>query len=458
MNKNSLIAVLGIGMLVLIVIGALSLGPASNRVEEPVATIVPEQAVPEIVDPHHWTQQQKDLLATLALQSLPPLPPDPSNAVADNPAAAKFGHKLFFDTRFSSNGLVSCATCHKPELNFTDGLARAKGVGVTPRKAMTVVGTAYSNWFFWDGRKDSMWSQALAPTENQLEHNGNRTQFAQIIHADAGYRAEYEVIFGALPDLSDAKRFPVSAGPIPDPAASAAWKTISPEDQDAINRIFSNMGKAIAAYERLLMPGPTRFDAYIAAAIAGNQDEMKKQLTEPEAHGLQLFTGRAQCINCHNNPLLTNHSFHNTGVTPAADLPPDIGRREGVILVQEDLFNCTGKYSDAGEGECPHLQFMRTEGLELVAAFKVPTLRNVAMTAPYMHSGQIATLPEVLNHYNQAALAIRGHSEAAQLNLTPVDLQNLEAFLQTLSGPLATALELLAPPATLQQDLVPATQ
>ena len=450
MNKNTLLAVVGISVIGLIVIAAISLKPNQLTTNEVVNQApVPAKAV--IVDPYQWTQQQKELLATLSLKSLPPLPPDPSNAAADNPAAAQFGHKLFFDKRFSSNGEVSCSTCHKPELMFTDGLARAKGVGVTPRKAMTLVGVAYSKWFFWDGRKDSMWSQALGPTESAVEHGGNRTQYAHIIDNDADYHAAYETLFGKFPDLSDAKLFPASAGPVSDPAASAGWKAMSEEDQDTINRIFSNMGKSIAAYERLLMPRPTRFDAYIDATLAGNLDEMKKQLTEAESQGLQLFVGSAHCINCHNGPLLTNHSFHNTGVAPATDLPPDFGRREGVMTVMDDPFNCTGKYSDAGEDQCQHVRFARKEGLELLSAFKVPTLRNVAQTAPYMHSGQIATLTDVLNHYNVAALAVRGHSEASPLNLSPVDLQNLEAFLRTLSGPLATAPEFLAPPADLVQ-------
>ena len=445
MSKNSLIGLVFGLLLVVIMVAAMFQGPASKQDTAPVPVV--EATAPVITDPHLWTAQQKALLATLSLKRLPALPADPSNAVADNPAAASFGHKLFFDMRFSSNGQVSCATCHKPELIFTDGLPRAKGVGVTPRKAMTLVGVAYSNWFFWDGRKDSMWSQALGPTESPVEHGGNRSQYAHIIAADATYRTEYEAVFGPLPDLSDPQRFPPSAGPVADPVASAAWTAMSAEDQDTINRIFSNMGKAIAAYERLLMPGPTRFDAYIDAVLTDDKQQMQQQLTDTEAHGLQLFTGRAQCINCHNGPLLTNHSFHNTGIPPAADLPPDLGRREGVVLVAEDIFNCTGKYSDAAEGQCPHLQFMRTEGLELIAAFKVPTLRNVSLMAPYMHSGQIATLPEVINHYNQAPLAVRGHSEAAPLNLTPDDMKNLEAFLLTLNGPLATAPEYLTAPA-----------
>jgi len=460
MTRNGWWAMAGAGTVVLIVMVAFSSGPQtegpqSDQIAAPAGPVIVETpAAPITIDPHAWTREQKSLLATLSLKALPPLPPDPSNAYADNPVAAHLGHKLFFDMRFSSNGLVSCASCHKPELMFTDGLARAKGVGITPRKSMTIVGVAYSNWFFWDGRKDSLWSQALGPTENPLEHAGNRSQFAHLLYEDADYRSLYEALFGPHPDISDEGRYPRSAGPapVPGPEASEAWAKATPEDQDTINRIFANMGKAIAAYERLLMPGPGRLDAYIDAALSGDRAGMELQLSEAEAQGLQLFTGRAQCINCHNGPLLTNHSFHNTGIPPAPDLPPDLGRSEGIMLVMEDPFNCTGKYSDANEGDCAHLRFARTEGVELISAFKVPTLRNISKTAPYMHSGQIANLTDALKHYNEAPLAIRGHSEIEPLNLTPVDLQNLEAFLRALDSPLTTPPELLVPPVSVQRD------
>ena len=102
-----------------------------------------------------WSADEITALRGLWLGSLQPLSKDPSNAVADDPRAASLGHKLFFDTRLSKNGAVSCASCHQPGKNFNDGLPLARGVGTTNRKTMTVAGTAYSPWLFWDGRKDS---------------------------------------------------------------------------------------------------------------------------------------------------------------------------------------------------------------------------------------------------------------------------------------------------------------
>ena len=140
-----------------------------------------------------WSTDQITALKGLWLGSLKPLPSDPSNAVADDPKAATLGHQLFFDSRFSANGAVSCASCHVPAKNFNDGLPLAHGVGTTARKTMTVAGTAYSPWLFWDGRKDSQWAQALGPMESPVEHGGTRTQYAHLI--DEFYRTEYEAVF-----------------------------------------------------------------------------------------------------------------------------------------------------------------------------------------------------------------------------------------------------------------------
>ena len=109
-----------------------------------------------------WTADEVEVLRSLWLETLPALPPDPSNAVADNPIAAEFGRQLFFDTRLSSNGSISCATCHQAERRFTDGLQKAQAIGTTERHTPSIVGSAYSPWQFWDGRRDSQWAQALA--------------------------------------------------------------------------------------------------------------------------------------------------------------------------------------------------------------------------------------------------------------------------------------------------------
>jgi cytochrome c peroxidase len=355
-----------------------------------------------------WSEEEKFKLENLWLETLPPLPPDPSNRYADDAKAAALGQQFFFDPRFSSNGQVSCSSCHRPELNFTDGLPLAQGIGSTNRKAMTIVGTAYSPWLFWDGRKDSQWAQATEPLENANEHDLDRSSVVHLLVTN--YSATYEAVFGPLPDLLDTSRFPLQAGPVADTRAKAAWQSMTSEDQETINQIFTNFGKAVAAYERTLQPKPSRFDAYVKAVL-GQDANAQKVLSEDEIAGLKLFIGEGNCTDCHNGPLFTTNEFHNTGVPEVEGLPEDLGRANGAKLVAGNEFNCTSVYSDAAPEDCAELRFLKVEGHELERAFKVPTLRNVAKIAPYMHAGQFATLVEVLNHYNSAPEAPAGHSE-----------------------------------------------
>lgn len=393
-------------------------------------------------DPNQWNADEKEILRGLWIGSLKPLPPDPSNRYADDERAAKLGQQLFFDTRFSANGQVACATCHQPDKLFQDGLPLSVGVGTTHRRAMSIIGTAYSPWLFWDGRKDSLWAQATGPMESAVEHGGNRTQYAHLI--DQFYRAQYEAIFGPLPDLSG---LPANAGPIDDPAARAAWEAMSEAARVNVSRIYANMGKAIEAYERKIMPGPARFDRYVEAILNDDLAAARSIYTPDEAAGLRLFIGRGNCTDCHNGPLFTNNDFHNTGVPAVASLPEDTGRAKGIQQVLADEFNCLSQYSDAGQTDCAELRFIKAgDDHDLMRQFKPPSLRDVAERAPYMHAGQFKTLEEVLNHYSRAPEAPAGHSELKPLNLSETEKQQLIAFLKTLSGPLATAPEWLSAP------------
>lgn len=393
--------------------------------------------------PHSpWTDDEIASIRSLWIGSLEKLPPDPSNRYGDDPAAAALGHKLFFDTRFSSNGEVACGTCHLPDQQFQDGTPLAQGVGTTTRRTMTVIGTAYSPWLFWDGRKDSQWAQALGPLENPVEHGGNRTQYAHLVAQF--YRQEYEALFGPLPDLSG---LPASAGPVAEAQAKQAWEAMTPQERDAVTRIYANLGKAIAAYERLLQPGAGRFDRYAEAILQGDGRTAQQILTAEEAAGLKLFIGKANCTQCHNGPLFTDNHFHNTGVPAVADLPEDLGRASGAQQVQADEFNCLSEHSDAPPEACSELRYMIAEGDDLVRQFKPPSLRNVAERAPYMHAGQFASLEEALAHYNAAPAAPAGHTELKPLGLTAEEISQLIAFLRTLSGPLAVSQEWLEPPA-----------
>jgi cytochrome c peroxidase len=386
-----------------------------------------------------WSEDEIAALRSLWIGSLPPLAPDPSNRYGDDPAAAALGERIFFDTRFSSNGQVACATCHLPQMDFQDGKPLSEGVGTTNRRAMPLAGSAYSPWFFWDGRKDSQWAQALGPLESAVEHGGNRTQYAHLIEQQ--YKADYEAIFGPLPDLST---LPANAGPVEDAGARAAWEAMSEQNRQAVSRVYANIGKAIAAYERGIMPAPARFDTYVAAVINGDNEAMEATLTPDEVAGLRLFIGKANCTQCHNGPLLTDNHFHNTGIPAVAGLPDDRGRALGAPQVLADEFNCLSPYSDAGADDCAELRFMVAEGHELERQFKPPSLRNVAGRAPYMHAGQFDSLEAVVEHYNTAPAAPAGHSEIEPLNLSALELNQLVAFLHTLSGPVDASPQVLS--------------
>ena len=396
--------------------------------------------------PPDWTDPELDLMESLWIANLPPLPPDPSNAVADDPLAARLGHRLFFDPRLSGNGEFACSSCHQPDRGFSDGLLTGAALGESKRNTPSIVGSAYSPWLYWDGRKDSQWSQALSPLEDPNEQGGNRVALARLIAGDTEYRRAYTTLFGALPDLSDADRIPVAAGPIPGTPLESAWHRMDAADREAITRVFVNIGKAIAAYERLLVPGPSRFDRYVEAIADGDVSLAGSILNADEATGLRLFMGKARCIECHNGPLLTNNEFHNTGVISAPGKIPDRGRIDGIRLVRGDPFNCLGAYSDDPVKDCAELRFART-GAEVVGALRTPSLRNLQDTAPYSHQGQTPSLEQMVLHYDRAPLSMIGHNEAKPLDLNRRERAQLEAFLLTLDAPLATAPRWLAPPA-----------
>jgi len=236
---------------------------------------------------------------------------------------------------------------------------------------------------------------------------------------------------------------PETGTPQGDAQQQSNWNTLERETQTDISQFFANLGKAIAAYERKILPGGTRFDDYAAQVAAGSDDD--NALNNSEKSGLKLFIGKGQCVTCHNGPLFTNHEFHNTGVLAVGGQMPSMGRYDGVRISQEDSFNCLGKFSDASAQECIELRFAR-DANDLVGAMKTPTLRNISETAPYMHGGQMTDLAQVVNHYNDAPSSMLSHNEAKPLGLRIVERIQLEDFLLTLSAPLATEQKWLVAP------------
>lgn len=391
---------------------ALACGLVFNSVNGPVNAQTEGDITTRKWNVDGWSAEELAKIRNLWIGNLPKLPADPTNKYADDPRAADFGHKLFFDTRLSSNNKVACATCHQPGRNFTDGKPLAAGLGTTARNAPTIIGAAYNKWFFWDGRKDSQWSQATASLENPLEHNMPRGKVVDVLRRSADYRERYTAIFGPLP---------------------------AHDDKEGITRAFVNVAKAIAAYERRILPAPSKFDRYAEALINRRVPAPKDRLTLDESQGLKVFIAdqRGRCLQCHSGPMFTNQSFHNIGVQFRGPKSGELGRSAGVKALQKDEFNCLSNYSDAKPEQCSELRFLRTEGKDLVGAFKAPTLRYLGKSGPYMHNGSLRSLEDVTWHYRTTPIAGVGRSELDPFVITDTEFVQLEKFLLTLDGPIA---------------------
>ena len=384
-----------------------------------------------------WSAGERKLLRSLHLDPQSRPPPSPSNRVADDPNAARLGEMLFFDERLSADGTMSCASCHEPDRYFTDGKPRGVGVRRTGRNTPTVVGAAWLPWLYWDGRRDSLWSQALVPFEAADEMGSSRLAVVRIVGSDKKYSALYESVFGEFPDDLLSKEMPSQAGPLGDARTRAAWQGIDSASARRINAVYANIGKAVAAWERTLPLPISRFDRHVAAVLAGDR-KARRLMSRDEKAGLELFldTERTHCLRCHNGPWFTNGGFHNIGTGNFAGPELDFGRVFGVRSVVMDEFNCLGTYSDARPEACSELRFLnRNSHVPLEGAFKVPGLRNLGMTAPYMHDGRFADLESVIRFYRFPPENMQGgEHELIPLEISDAEARQLIAFLETLAS------------------------
>lgn len=332
------------------------------------------------------------------------LPPAAGNRYGDDEDAAYFGFLMFYDRRFSTVRDVSCASCHVPENSFADAKAVSEVIAGRPltRNAPSLLNAArLGPVFFWDGRADSLWSSPLFAIESPDEMNSSRVHVAIELHRANVYRTRYEKLFGALPDLSNAKRFPPDAKP-----GDAAYRAMSAEDLEAVDRIAANLGKMFEAYLRKVAAGRSKLDHFLTGDASA--------LGPAEKSGLTVFAANG-CIDCHGGPMLTDGKFHRFGETA------DRGRAGGIELLRHYAFNAKSAFFDRGVGEAPALPDAPVAADE--GAFRTPSLRNVALTAPYGHAGQILTLQELL---------ASGHG--ARRALTAAEIGELELFLMALNG------------------------
>jgi cytochrome c peroxidase len=188
----------------------------------------------------------EEIRQILKLSPLPNLPPNPTNAVADNPLAARLGQRLFFERRLSANAEVSCATCHDPQRGFSDAKPLARGLGAMERHTPSLWNVAYQRWFTWNGRADSMWAQALQPMLHQAEMGASPERLHATVSGDPVLKAEYEQLFGPIP------------GALPDGSPSA-------------DRFLAQLGKAIEAYQRQIISSGSPFDQFVEALRKGER-------------------------------------------------------------------------------------------------------------------------------------------------------------------------------------------
>lgn len=419
-----------------------------------------------------FTAQEQAALATLHYDASDP-PVDVSNAVADNPAARRFGQRLFFETAFSGAllesdnigaaahlgtmgeaGKISCAGCHVPGSNFVDSRSPHGQIslasGWTRRRSPSLLEVAFRPLFNWDGRRDTLWNQAIGVFETAAEFNTSRLFVARqtfLLH-----RAEYEAIFGAMPNMADTATYPALSAAETGcdgeaenaicrgkPGDKAEFDGMSAEAQRAVTTVTVNVAKALAAYLRLLRCGPSRFDRWL--------DGESTALTRSEQRGAALFVGKGKCVSCHSGSNLSDGQFHNVGLRPAPVAVAftdtgDRGAAEGIALALTDPLSSSGIYSDGGRGKLPSAVTPALEG-----AFATPMLRCLDGQPSFMHTGQLQSLKAVVRFFSRGgdSAGFPGTNELTPLDLTELEQADLVAFMQALQGPGAESM-LRGPP------------
>ena len=338
-----------------------------------------------------------------------PWPPvlrhDPSNRVSGKPAAIAFGRALFFDPRLSLSGAVSCATCHPPDRAWTDGLPRSRGQRVVDRNAPGLFNLRFNRWFGWDGAQDSLWAQNLRPLLDRREMGVGPGGAARLVRSDRELSCFYRRAFGAAPGADDA-------------------------------RIFVDLGKALAAFLETVVTGRTPFDDF-RDALARNDAAGRARYPAAARRGLRLFVGRGNCAFCHFGPAFTNGEFADAGVPHFVESGRvDPGRHGGIRKLRRSPYTLLGRFNDdplrSTAAGTRHVRLRQSNFGE----FRVPGLRNVALTAPYMHAGSHETLDDVADHYStidEERLHAGGERILRRLDLSARERADLVAFLETLT-------------------------
>jgi cytochrome c peroxidase len=305
------------------------------------------------------------------------------------------GRKLYFDTRLSKDGTLACATCHDVSRGFTDHRSVSEGIGdhLGKRSAPTTMNAALLQSQFWDGRAPSLEEQAKLPILNPIEMGHPDAASAMLgVNADPAYQALFQKAYGRAPNYED-------------------------------------LGRAIASFERTLIFLDAPFDRFAAGDA--------KALSPAAQRGLALFNGKARCVSCHminsSNPIGTDNLFHNIGVSARKQNFEALAEQALRVLQQSNNTEAVDKL--AIQTDMSELgRFLVTKKREDIGAFKTEQLRNVGLTAPYMHDGSLHTLWDVMDHYNKGGETnayLDGGIEP--LNLSESEINDVVAFLFALT-------------------------
>jgi cytochrome c peroxidase len=353
-----------------------------------------------------------ELDVLLELHTMPLKPPaDPTNRLADNVQAASLGNRLFHDPKLSACGTVSCSSCHDGDgRTVSTPLANGCNGGVTGRNPPTILNVGHERWFMWDMRADRLWNQAILPMTSPIEMASTPT----IVRGQlsSSYQDEYTALFGKTPT----------------------------ETED--DEILANVGKLLQAYERTVNRTRSPFDEDVKRFIAAVETSQAEAEKDPAFLGLKTFVRKGQCAVCHKGVTMTDHLFHNIGVKDSSPGAP--GQTAAVEAMLDWKFNAAGPYSDARTGhDANRLGSLRSElaekRSEMEGAYKTPTLRNVTLTAPYMHTGELATLDDVIEFYNKGGDELGSFVGTRTETIVPLDLDDkekeaLKKLLESMTG------------------------
>ncbi|MCP4430774.1 MAG: hypothetical protein GY806_07345 [Gammaproteobacteria bacterium] len=351
-----------------------------------------------------FTIEQKKLIASFG-----PWPPervvDTSNWLSGNSTAIRFGEFLFQDHGLGGETKLSCASCHNPGKAYTDGRAVGVGKSVLVRNTPGLHNLASNRWFGWGGESDSLWAQSIRPILSPDEMSMSAELIQQYLGSTNHLKGRYGEIFGQ--------------NPLKQPAEI----------------VLVNLAKVLAAFQESLVTSRTAFDDFRDALVKDNKTAMASYPVKAKL-GLKLFIDKGRCFFCHQGPLFTNREFADIGIRFFIEGGVDPGRHAGIKQARRSVFNRMGQYNDGDPDQ--NAQAVKRVRLQHRnwGEFKVPGLRSVSETAPYMHNGSLPDLHAVVQHYSELdeeRLHSDGEKILKPLNLSEIEVEALVEFLNSLS-------------------------